>query len=167
MQWIDAAFDTCASIYLIHYDVLRSGIDILPCEKKLSLFDANGAEISFEGPATILLKVVLSLLADFLVASKLSVTVFLCGHLLMKMWKLSNHVNVVHFLRILRRCRRLDISRNVSCKLVRDYLVPSDSEFVVAIKSREWAYRKSFLTLYEICSLQMVGMMFLHQENIC
>jgi hypothetical protein len=78
LQRIDAAFDTCASSYLIRRDVLPSGIDIIPCDKEPSLVDANGAEISFEGVATIRLQVGgLSMLVDFLVARKLSVPLIL------------------------------------------------------------------------------------------
>jgi hypothetical protein len=78
LQRIDAAFYACASSYHICRDVLPSGINILPCDNKPSLVDANGAEISFEGVATIRLQVGgLSMLVDFLVASRSSVPLIL------------------------------------------------------------------------------------------
>jgi hypothetical protein len=78
LQRIDAAFHTRTSSYLIRRDVLPSGIYILPCDKKPSLVDANGAEMIFEGVATIRLQVGgRSMLVDFLVASKLSVPLIL------------------------------------------------------------------------------------------
>jgi hypothetical protein len=57
MQPIDAAFDTCASSYIIRHDVLPSRATIRPCENKPRLVDANGSAIMFEGVASVRLQV--------------------------------------------------------------------------------------------------------------
>ena len=57
MQPVDAAFDTCASSYIIRHDALPSGVTVHPCEKKPRLVDANGSAIMFEGVASVRLQV--------------------------------------------------------------------------------------------------------------
>jgi hypothetical protein len=78
MQPIAAAFDTCASCYIIRQDVLPSRVTIRTCEKKPRSVDANGSAIMFQGVASVRLQVGgLSMLIEFLVAKQLSVPVIL------------------------------------------------------------------------------------------
>jgi hypothetical protein len=137
MKSIDAAFDTCASCYIIRCDILPIGVAILPCENKPHLVDANGAYISFEGVATVRLQVGgLSMLIEFLVTKRVSVPVILGTSFI------DEHVEAIlpHERRIILRYMSEvyigpDTAEVSTVKLAKDYCVPASSEFFVAVVS--------------------------------
>jgi Reverse transcriptase (RNA-dependent DNA polymerase)/RNase H-like domain found in reverse transcriptase len=138
MQPIDAAFDTCASSYIIRQDVLPSGAIVRPCEIKPRLVDANGLAIMFEGVASVRLQVGgLSMRTEFLVAKQLSVPLSLGTSFI------DENVEAI-FLRerriVLKDMSEVSIGQKTAdispVKLEKDYYVPASSEFVVAVTSK-------------------------------
>mgnify|MGYP003497457797 FL=1 len=138
MQPVDAAFDTCASSYIIRHDVLPSGVTVHPCEKKPRLVDANGSAIMFEGVASVRLQVGgLSMCTEFLVAKQLSVPLILGTSFI------DENVEAI-FPRerriALRDMSEVSIGQKIAdilpVKIAKDYYVPASSEFVVAVTSK-------------------------------
>ena len=54
MNVIEAAFDTCASAYIIRRDILPLDVEIQSCENLPRLVDANGGRLEFEGVAVVI-----------------------------------------------------------------------------------------------------------------
>jgi hypothetical protein len=78
MNAIAAAFDTCASAYIIRRDVLPPEYMINPCENMPRLIAANGGRLEFEGVATVTIHIgSMTLSVDFLVAREFSVPLIL------------------------------------------------------------------------------------------
>jgi hypothetical protein len=138
MQPIDAAFDTCASCYIIRHDVLPSGVTISSCEKKPRLVDESGSAIIFKGVASVRLQVGgISTLIEFFVAKQLSV------HVILGTSFIDENLEAI-FPRerriVLRNISEVSIGQNAAdispVKLATDYCVPASSEFVVAVTSK-------------------------------
>jgi hypothetical protein len=138
MKTVDAAFDTCASAYIIRRDTLPAGIEIHPCDKMPNLVDANGDHLKFEGVATVTIGIgALNISADFLVSHTLSVPLILGTAFI------DEHVSAIFpdqrriVLKDLSEVAILHSSvETSSVKLDCDYLVPSFSEFVVCVTTK-------------------------------
>jgi hypothetical protein len=126
MNAIDAAFDTCASAYIIRRDVLPPEYKIQPCGNMPRLV---------EGVATVTIRIgCVNLSIDFLVARELSVPLILGTAFI------DEHVSTIFPDRhriVLKDLSEVAIIHSSvetsSVNTIRDYLTPSFSEFVVSV----------------------------------
>ena len=138
MNVLEAAFDTCASAYIIRRDILPPDVEIQSCENLPRLVDANGGRLKFDGVATVTIRIgCMKLSIDFLVAREFSVPLILGTSFI------DENVSVIFpdqnriVLKDLSEVAIIHSSvETSSVKIIRDYMIPSFSEFFVGVTTK-------------------------------
>jgi RNase H-like domain found in reverse transcriptase/Reverse transcriptase (RNA-dependent DNA polymerase)/Integrase zinc binding domain/Integrase core domain/Chromo (CHRromatin Organisation MOdifier) domain len=134
----DAAFDTCASSFIIRSDVLPDGTVISPCDSAPRLIDANNQPLSIKGVAIVHLRIGgLRISQEALVVQQLSVPLILGTSFI------DQYVEAIYPEKrriVLRDLSEIEILHSpvetLAVKLVCDYLLSPLAETAVRVTSR-------------------------------